>query len=126
MTTVRNSVRTPDGTEIVSRYRHHMVSHLDKNGKTYAVDGGNEYFRFVGDMKDCIDTSLHSDMQHEVLRKGVCWGSYGESSVVAELDWIPIHRMSDAHLKAIVRDGYTGAVVDVIINELKYREKGDG
>lgn len=36
---------TPDGTELVSRYRHDFQTYTDKNGKWYMIDGGSDYCR---------------------------------------------------------------------------------
>lgn len=42
---VVNQIMTPDGTIIQSRHRHDYVTHLDKNGLEYMVDGGEAYLR---------------------------------------------------------------------------------
>ena len=45
---VLNSIMTPDGTVLISHHRHDYVTHLDKNGELYLVDGGTDYLkRFV-------------------------------------------------------------------------------
>jgi hypothetical protein len=61
---VHRKLICPDGTELVSRYRHNFVTHVDKtNGKTYMLDGGidNGYFRVSvnGDEKIVEITSSH-------------------------------------------------------------------
>ena len=77
MKLIRNSMTTPDGTELISKHRHDFNCHLDANGKTYCVDGGNEYIRRVGDAGDCEDTSLTTDDPHDVIRCAFEWTSYG-------------------------------------------------
>jgi hypothetical protein len=42
---ILNSIRTPDGTVLISKYRNDRVSHKDKNGLLYVIDGGNDYLR---------------------------------------------------------------------------------
>jgi hypothetical protein len=42
---VLNSIRTPDGTLLVSRHEHDFVRYTDRNGLKYAIDGGNEILR---------------------------------------------------------------------------------
>ena len=68
-TIIRNSIKTPDGTEIVSKSRHDFVEHTDKNGKTYAVDGGTAYLRRTGDYEDCTETSISLFHGHAVVRE---------------------------------------------------------
>lgn len=37
---------TPDGTELVSRHRHHFCCHVDSvTGNHYFIDGGSDYVR---------------------------------------------------------------------------------
>tara|TARA_R110002072_G_scaffold302550_1_gene486271 strand:- start:2108 stop:2356 length:249 start_codon:yes stop_codon:yes gene_type:complete len=42
---ILNSIRTPDGTVLVSAHEHDFVRHIDANGLKYAIDGGNEILR---------------------------------------------------------------------------------
>ncbi len=44
----RYRIRTPDGTVLESESVHHFVSHTDKNGEWYFVDGGKHYVRVGG------------------------------------------------------------------------------
>ncbi len=45
MNLIYNALRTPDGTVLTSRHRHDYVTHIDKNGKEYMIDGGLDYVR---------------------------------------------------------------------------------
>nr|DAI89645.1 MAG TPA: hypothetical protein [Caudoviricetes sp.] len=42
---IYNAIRTPDGTLLVSRHTHDYVSHIDKNGEEYFLDGGMGHIR---------------------------------------------------------------------------------
>src|SRR5689334_8761224 len=43
---IHRALITPDGTHLVSHWRHDFVSHTDKNGKLYFLDGGLNYPRY--------------------------------------------------------------------------------
>ena len=45
MKIILNSIRTPDGTILVSTHRHDYVSYKDANGALYVIDGGNDYLK---------------------------------------------------------------------------------
>ena len=64
---IRNSIITPDGTELISMHCHDYRSYQDKNGSTYAVDGGREYLRRCGKF-DYKDTSVYDDEPYEIIR----------------------------------------------------------
>jgi len=61
---------TPDNTELVSYHTHDFKSYLDKNGKTYLLDGGinSEYYRSScnGDEKFF---EVDSEDPFEIVRK---------------------------------------------------------
>ena len=40
---ILSRIRTPDGTILTSYHQHDYVTHTDKNGETYMLDGGSEY-----------------------------------------------------------------------------------
>lgn len=103
-TIIRNSMRTPDGTEIVSTHRHDFVSHEDANGNTYSVDGGTAYLRRVGPM-DAEDTSVFLWHGHAVVRDVFTWGTRGPDGD-QPLKRVKLSEMSDDHMLNIINDGY--------------------
>jgi len=104
---IRNSMRTPDGTEIVSKYRHDYVLHLDKNGKTYMVDGGNDYLR-RSVSPDAEDTSVYWDANnHEQNASIMCWGTRGPNGD-QPLQWKPVDSLDADHIEAILNDFFRG------------------
>ncbi len=111
-------MRTPDGTDIVSRHRHDYVTYKDANGETYMVDGGLAYLRRSLNVERARETSLYTDAPHEELRDGVRWGKRNRDQSV---NYVKIRNLSKAHINAILRDGYTGPYIDIMIAELGYR-----
>ena len=99
---ILNSIKTPDGTVLVSRHRHDYVTHTDKNGFEYMVDGGNEYLRrSVNNEAPYEDLSLHEDSPFEVIREHYCRGSRGKDGT-QPLTWIPLKDMDDEYLLACI------------------------
>lgn len=93
-----NAIRTPDGTVIESRYRHDFVMHVDDNGKSYGVDGGNDYLRRIGDTSDCEELSINFESWtfefHEKVRLVLKRGGRGKSGL-EPIKWVPFSEMSD-------------------------------
>ncbi len=116
---VRNSITTPDGTELISRYTHDYKTHVDANGLEYMVDGGLSYLRRNLHLNHpYTETSLDSDDPHEILREGVTWGCLRSG----ELEYINIANMSRSHIMNILKDGYTGPIIDLMLKELEWRD----
>ncbi len=119
---LRNSIRTPDGTELVSHRRHDYVSHTDKNGSIYAIDGGTTYQRLIFTKDDFVNTSLDSTDDIEVLREGVTWGTYGKDGK-SKLKHIKIKDMEDSHIQAVLKTQILNAgMLDLFNREIHYRK----
>jgi hypothetical protein len=103
---IYNAIKTPDGTIISSDHRHDYVTHTDKNGKTYGVDGGCEYLRRIGDCGDCEDLSLYLEKWtpefHEKARQVVKRGGRGKDGM-QPLTWVPICEMNDSWVLATIK-----------------------
>lgn len=103
---IYNAIRTPDGTVIASAHQHDYVTHEDKNGKTYGVDGGTAYLRRIGDTSDCEDLSMYLEPWtpefHEKARKVVKRGGRGKDGR-QPLTWVPICEMNDNWVKATIQ-----------------------
>ena len=99
---LRNSIITPDGTEIVSRHRHDFVEHTDcLTDHTYFVDGGLDYCR-VGGPTDYLTNYVTSDQHHSHIRESFEWGSYGVDGT-SEMHYIVLKQMSTQHIKAVIK-----------------------
>jgi hypothetical protein len=119
---LRNAIRTPDGTIIESKHRHDYVTHLDKNGEMYMVDGGLSYLRRSVNKEPAEDLTIYSDSPIEKIREGFSWGTYrkeGEDS----LRYILLKDMSNSHIDNIIKDGYHKHLEEIFNRELSYREE---
>jgi hypothetical protein len=121
-------IQTPDGTILTSRHRHDYVSHIDKNGLTYFLDGGVDYQR-VAYYPDApyTDVSLYSDSPFDVIREHYCRGGRGKDGL-QPLTWVPLSKMNDEWLVNCIeynnRNGNQGCLPnDMYNNELKYRQE---
>lgn len=97
---ILNSIKTPDGTILISRHRHDFVSHTDKvTGKEIFLDGGNEYQRIGGE--GWTDLSIYSDAPFEVIRENYCRGGRGKNND-QPLTWVALKDMNDEWLQAAI------------------------
>jgi hypothetical protein len=98
---IYSAIRTPDGTVLTSKHRHDYVSHTDKNGETYILDGGVDYRRGSVNVEKAEDLSLYSDDSHEKLREVISRGSRGKSGR-EELKYILLKDIDDEYLDSII------------------------
>lgn len=97
---ILNSLRTPDGTVITSRYRHDYVTHEDANGGFYMVDGGFDYLRRSMN-GDEVDLSQVLTEDHEHNRTYLQWGTRGPLGY-DPLKYVPIYQLDTDHIEAIL------------------------
>ena len=129
---IYNAIQTPDGTIISSTHRHDYVTHEDKNGKTYGVDGGCEYLRRIGDLSGCKDLSMYlepwSAEFHVKAREVIKRGGRGKNGD-QPLTWVPICEMNDGWVKATIEYNEERGMpvesnwfTELLAMELEYRE----
>jgi hypothetical protein len=117
-----NRIRTPDGTVLTSYTVHDYRTYTDVNGLEYMVDGGLEYLRRnVHENAPYEELSVTDEADHEQQREAMCWGTYGKYGD-QPLHYVPICKMADGHIKAIIEHNM-GAdwVRQILQNELDYR-----
>jgi hypothetical protein len=119
---VMNQIRTPDGTVIRSMHRHDYVTHLDKNGKEYMVDGGQDYLRrnFHSDAPH-EELTVYSDDPFELIRENLCRGGRGKDGT-QPLTWVPLSKMSDEWIKACIEYNHLRGMGSSFANEFYQRE----
>lgn len=91
-----NRWMTPDGTVLTSYHGHDYVSHTDKNGEYYFVDGGTNYIRSSVNNEKMKDLCVYSDDDFSKIREVLCRGTFDEHG---NSIWIPICNMSNPHLE---------------------------
>lgn len=121
---IRNALRTPDGTILQSRHRHDYVTHKDKNGKEYMVDGGLAYVRCSanGDEEMMVVTLAEP---HEEIREACDWGTRLCGSL--SLSWIKLCDMTTDHIEAVLKNvpSINAGIKIAMENELLYRRQHD-
>lgn len=126
---ILSRIQTPDGTILTSYHVHDYVTHLDKNGEEYMLDGGNEYQRYNICKTPHKDLSIWSDAPYEVIRENYHRGGRGKNGD-EPLKWVPMSKMSDAWLEASISYNNAREMGKSFANkmykkELKYRSKNN-
>ncbi|GAG99924.1 unnamed protein product, partial [marine sediment metagenome] len=82
--------------------RHDCVTHVDKNGLEYMVDGGLDYLRRnVHTGSEYEELSVTDSAPFEQIRESLYWGTYGKKQD-QPLKYVPLCDMSDDHIKNIL------------------------
>lgn len=114
-----NMIETPDGTLLQSKIQNDFVSHKDKNGSVYFIDGGLSYRRIMGE--NWIDRALYEGDSHEELREHFKWGSRGVNGG-EPLKWITLKDMTNEHINAIIIEGHGADYVrELMKDEMQWR-----
>ena len=95
---ILSRIQTPDGTVLTSYHRHDYVTHLDANGETYTLDGGNDYQIVNVCSEPYKDLSVYSDAPYKVIRENFHRGGRGKNGD-EPLKWVPLCDMSDEWVK---------------------------
>lgn len=113
---------TPDGTELVSKYRHDYISYVDKNGKTYITDGGSDYCRHSAHGDEVI-RDITDESSFEEIRKYFFWGSRGKDGK-QKLKFNALKDLDTDHIEAIIetQKQLPEWRVNIFKQELKYRK----
>lgn len=119
---ILSRIQTPDGTILTSYHQHDYVTHLDKNGEEYMLDGGNSYQRYNITKEPFTDLSIYSDAPFEIIRENFYRGGRGKDGK-SPLTWIKLSEMNNEWLKNCIEYNRTlGYKDDCYANE-RYREE---
>lgn len=126
-----SAIETPDGTLLETTSRHDFKSHTDNlTGKVYSVDGGNEYQKISGDLKDLTSYIVRSNDPISIIRSitgraGNGADGEGEYRVCLLKDmsdeWLS---SSIEYVKEAQSEGYD-IYADIYQRELDYRSAND-
>jgi hypothetical protein len=118
---ILNSIQCPDDTILISHTVHDYVVHKDRiTNKVYAIDGGNDYLKRVGDTQDCKELSIMSDAPFEIIRENYYRGTYDNDG---NRLWVPISKMTKEHLEnCIIYNINKGLDEDCFANQMYKKE----
>lgn len=98
---IHNSIRTPDGTILISRYGHHYATHVDANGDTYTTDGGLDYLHRSVNVVPAEDLTLYTDTPFKTIREYLERGGRGVSGD-EPLKYVVLKNIDGNWLQAII------------------------
>ena len=124
---ILSRIQTPDGTILTSYHRHDYVTHIDANGETYILDGGNDYQRTSVNIEPYKDLSIWSDVPYEIIRENFHRGGRGKNGD-EPLKWVPLSQMSDEWIKNCItyndERGMSKSYANYLYcKELRYRQR---
>lgn len=118
------SLITPDGTDLISTHQHEMITHKDKNGKSYMIDGGQQgyYYRCSTNGDEQITKLFLGDF-FELVRRKVFRTGFGKPESDNYGIWriTTLKNMTDEHLQASL--DYSGVTKGGVHWQLLLEEK---
>ena len=121
---ILSQIQTPDGTILKSMHVHDYVTHVDKNGLIYMLDGGSEYQRYNLQPPgfEHKDLSIYSDSPFEIIRENFYRGGRGKDGK-QPLTFTPICEMNDAWLQAAIAYNTDYGMGTSVMNRIYAREQ---
>ena len=121
---LRNALRTPDGTVLESKHTHDFVMHRDRvTDNNIGIDGGYAYLRRIGSLAFCVDLSVTTKDDFELVRDAFTWGTYGKDGKQPRTE-VKLKDMTTEHIQAILshQQHIKGSAVEQLFKqELLYR-----
>ena len=126
---LRNALRTPDGTVLESKHTHDFVMHRDRvTDNDIGIDGGHAYLRRIGSLAFCVDLSVTTKDDFELVRDAFTWGTYGKDGKQPRTE-VKLQDMTSEHIQAVLdtQRHICGTVVEQLFKqELLYRSFQQG
>lgn len=119
---VANGVHCKMCDTLLFSYTTHDFKVCSCDNKTM-VDGGLSYPKYGGnDMSFVSPITIYSNDPFEKVRNYHCRGARGKSGK-EPLKWIPLCKMTDEHLAAVIEYGGAPWHLELISKELQYRRE---
>lgn len=118
---VYNSVICQECNETIVSYHRHDYKTCSCPNQAM-VDGGTAYLRYgAKDMSKIKIFAVYADEPFETVREYATRGSRGVDGK-QPLTWIPLSKMEDDHLEAVLDYGGPDWHLDLIRKEIEYRK----
>lgn len=119
---VKNSIVTPDGTELTCTHVRDYKRHLDlSTGEEYMNDGYGYYVRRSINHKPALDQSVWVSHGHDAVRDAFLWGTRGKSGKL-KLTYKKLKTLTTDHIHAILEtQTLDKTIVKIFKTELNYR-----
>ncbi len=105
---VLNRIETPDGTILTSHHQHDFVQHVDKNGRTYTLDGGINFPMAKTRNEGATDMLIFADEPHERVREGCHWGVLEKGTTSHK--WVALKDLTSEHIANIIKGVNEGTI----------------
>lgn len=124
---IRNMAQCLKCKDVITSYHGHDYKTCTCG--SLSVDGGMNYLKRAGEISNCKELSIYSDVPFEVIRENFHRGGRGKDGT-QPLTWIPMDKMSNAWLENCITYNENGGQGNSFANkmyrkELEYRKEND-
>lgn len=124
---VRNMAQCLKCKDVITSYHGHDYKTCTCG--SLSVDGGMNYLKRAGEISNCKELSIYSDVPFEVIRENFHRGGRGKDGT-QPLTWTPMDKMSNAWLENCITYNENGGQGDSFANkmyrkELEYRKENN-
>lgn len=119
---VYNSITCLECLETLVSYHRHDCKMCNCKNETM-IDGGTDYLRYGGkDMRKICLHTIYADDDFQLVRQYATRGSRGKDGR-QPLTYIPINKMDDDYLEAVLDYGGAEWHLDLIRKEIEWRKQ---
>lgn len=115
------------GVVLISKHRHDMVGCKCPQDERLWIDGGTDYKRVVGNLKNHIPMGIDSTAHHGILRENIYRGGRGKDGKGDYVSTL-MSEMSDNYLDNLIKymeedEGYRNKYYPMYLAEKDYRRQ---